>query len=208
MHSATARATSRNTAGSAEQRLQQDGLTMHSTAARATSRNTAGSAEQWPQQDGFYEFNEEAYAVWLAYSQACGGGSGVVTGNTAAASCNNSQAVNMWQAWQGRREHPNHAYAGHPLLSMWPGYIIHLVYYTVHPFNSDQTWSSFMYGASFLLPSGRHSHWLAHCAWYNPPPPPRPHPHPHPRSAGTATGWLTGHGTTTRRLEESEAGTG
>ena len=43
----------------------------------------------------------------------------------------------MWSSWQGRRLHPDHAYGGYSLLSMWSGYIVHLVYYTTAAFNSD-----------------------------------------------------------------------
>ena len=46
----------------------------------------------------------------------------------------------MWQAWQGRRTKPNHIYDGHPLLTMWAGYMLQFPYYTVAPVNTDPTY--------------------------------------------------------------------
>merc|ERR1712187_641707 len=87
------------------------------------------------------------YTVWLAYSKACAG--------KPAGQCENSALDRMWQAWQGRREHPNIAYQGVPLLSLWSSYIVHLPYYASHSFNSDPTWQSLF-----------KSHWQADLAYY------------------------------------------
>ena len=62
----------------------------------------------------------------------------------------------MWARWQGRRLQPNHQFEGHPLLTMWAGYVLQLPFYTMHPFNSDKTY----------LRLFRES-WLADWAWYN-----------------------------------------
>merc|ERR1719433_2416992 len=62
----------------------------------------------------------------------------------------------MWTRWQGRREHPNHAYAGYPLLSMWSGYIVHLPFCTTASFNSDAVYANLL-----------RNHWLADWAFYN-----------------------------------------
>jgi len=97
--------------------------------------------------DGFYNYDEEMYTVALAY-QACAAKGGGTCG---------SNAVNaMWKSWQGRRMHPNHEYKGHKLLSMWSGYIVHLVYYTTSAFNSDATYTSLF-----------KSHWQADWTFFN-----------------------------------------
>ena len=62
----------------------------------------------------------------------------------------------MWFKWQGRRNKPNHAYGGHPLMSMWAGYVLQLPYYTMHAFNSDPTYVSLFREA-----------WLADWQYYN-----------------------------------------
>ena len=113
---------------------------------------SACSATQFPQPDGFYEFTEETYAAWYAYVQACGGGGGggIGSNNTsgggggggngeARAGCKDTAMEAMWKAWQGRRTKPNHSYGGHPLLSLWSGYMFQFPYYTVAPVNTDPT---------------------------------------------------------------------
>merc|ERR1712232_1246082 len=57
---------------------------------------------QFPRADGYYEYNEEHYTFWFAYLSAP----------------HNRALQQMWERWQGRREHPDHNYAGHPLLSL------------------------------------------------------------------------------------------
>jgi hypothetical protein len=69
--------------------------------------------------------------------------------------CSNAAIEAMWDAWQGRRLHPNHAYEKIALLSAWSGYIMHLPYYTTRTFNSDPA-----YLALF------HNHWLADRAYF------------------------------------------
>ncbi len=103
---------------------------------------------QEPQADGFYQFNEEHYTIWFAYEKACGG--------QPAGHCSNAAIEAMWDAWQGRRLHPNHAYEKIALLSAWSGYIVHLPYYTTHTFNSDPA-----YLALFR------NHWLADRAYFD-----------------------------------------
>ena len=83
----------------------------------------------YPGSDGYYNYDEEMYTVALAY-QAC-------TSKATDAACQAPAVNQMWAAWQGRRLHPDHTYGGYELLSMWSGYIVHLVYYTTHAFNSD-----------------------------------------------------------------------
>jgi len=95
---------------------------------------------QFPRSDGYYEFNEEHYTYWFAYL----------------ASPQNKAIQTMWTRWQGRREHPDHEYAGHKLLSMWSGYIVHLPFYATQSFNSDATYNALL-----------KSHWLADWAFYN-----------------------------------------
>ena len=102
---------------------------------------------QEPQADGFYQFNEEHYTIWFAYEKACVG--------QMAGHCSNAAIEAMWDAWQGRRLHPNHAYEKIALLSAWSGYIMHLPYYTTRTFNSDPA-----YLALF------HNHWLADRAYF------------------------------------------
>eukprot|EP00928_Gymnodinium_smaydae_P018195 TRINITY_DN16927_c0_g1_i2.p1 TRINITY_DN16927_c0_g1~~TRINITY_DN16927_c0_g1_i2.p1 ORF type:complete len:560 (-),score=47.58 TRINITY_DN16927_c0_g1_i2:177-1829(-) len=109
--------------------------------------NKCAGAE-FPNRDGLYEYTEEMYSVWLAHERSCHG--------KPAGSCENRAIDQMWQRWQGRRKAPNHEYDGHPLLSMWSGYIVQLVYYTVHPFLVDPDWTALF-----------KSHWLADWAWYN-----------------------------------------
>lgn len=92
------------------------------------------SATQYPQLDGLYEYDEEHYAVWYAYQSACSG--------YAAGGCPNKAIETMWSKWQGRRNKPNHAYGGHPLMTMWSGYVLQLPYYTTHPFNSDPVYTA------------------------------------------------------------------
>lgn len=118
------------------------------------------SATQFPQQDGFYEFDEEFYSVWYAHVQSCGGSSsstganvslrlrrdgvsGRPTGREASrgSSCNDTAMDAMWAAWQGRRTKPNHSYDGHPLLTLWSGYMVQFTRYTVAPFNTDSTYA-------------------------------------------------------------------
>lgn len=89
---------------------------------------------QEPQTDGFYQFNEEHYTIWFAYEKACAG--------QPAGHCSNAAIEAMWDAWQGRRLHPNHAYDEIELLSAWSGYIVHLPYYTTHTFNSDPAYQT------------------------------------------------------------------
>lgn len=96
-----------------------------------------------------YQFNEEHYTVDLAYHQAC---ASAPPGN-----CSGSKPIrDMWTSWQARRIHTDTEYDGHPLLSLWSGYIVHLPFYTVHSFNSDPTYQSLL-----------RSHWLADWDWYN-----------------------------------------
>jgi len=95
---------------------------------------------QFPQADGYYQFNEEHYTFWFA----------------SLAAPQNTAIQTMWKHWQGRREHPNHEYAGHKLLSTWSGYIVHLPFYTTQSFNSDEAYRSML-----------KSHWLADWAYYN-----------------------------------------
>jgi hypothetical protein len=87
-----------------------------------------------PLADGFYDFSELHYTVWLAYSRVC---AGAVPG-----ACADAAIEAMWTAWQGRRLHPDLAYRGHPLLSDWPSYIVHLPFYASHAFNADGNWSA------------------------------------------------------------------
>lgn len=98
--------------------------------------------------DGFYGFSELHYAVWLAYENSCAG--------YAAGECPNQALDAMWQAWQGRRNHPNIDYQGMPLLSLWSSYIVHLPYYSSHSFNADPVWQSLF-----------KSHWQADLAYYS-----------------------------------------
>ena len=49
--------------------------------------------------------------------------------------------------------HTDNSYDGHPLLSMWSSYLVHLPYYLVHTFNSDPTYQKLF-----------KSHWEAD--WY------------------------------------------
>ena len=112
------------------------------------------SATQFPQPDGFYSFDEETYAVWYAYVQACGGSSG--GGDSQAQECKDKAMEAMWKAWQGRRTKPNHSYNGHPLLTMWSGYTIQFPYYTVAPVNTDPTYVELFQQS-----------WLADWAYYN-----------------------------------------
>lgn len=92
------------------------------------------SATQYPQLDGLYEYDEEHYAIWYAYQSACSG--------YAAGGCPNKAIETMWSKWQGRRNKPNHAYGGRPLMTMWSGYVLQLPYYTTHPFNSDPVYTA------------------------------------------------------------------
>jgi hypothetical protein len=87
-----------------------------------------------PLADGFYDFSELHYTVWLAYSRVCAG--------AAPGACPNAAIESMWAAWQGRRLHPILSYRGHPLLSDWPSYIVHLPFYVAHSFNADASWSA------------------------------------------------------------------
>ena len=114
------------------------------------------SATQFPQPDGFYEFDEETYAVWYAYVQACGGSSSGGGGHQTRAGCKDKAMESMWQAWQGRRTKPNHIYDGHPLLTMWAGYMLQFPYYTVAPVNTDPTYVQLF-----------EQSWLADWAYYN-----------------------------------------
>eukprot|EP01052_Picozoa_sp_SAG31_P022363 SAG31_NODE_1775_length_7303_cov_2.409356_10_plen_327_part_00 len=79
--------------------------------------------------DGNYEFNEEFIAVWFAYQTACG--------NQSPGKCSNSGIQVMWERWQNRRKHTLYEFAGHPLLSLWSAYVVHLPFYLVHAFNTD-----------------------------------------------------------------------
>jgi hypothetical protein len=107
------------------------------------------AAVQYPQADGYYEFNEEHYVVWFAYLAACGA--------QTPHECRGEHpgVAAMWERWLGRRKHPDHAYAGHPLLSLWSGYIVQLPFYSCASFNSDPA-----YVALF------ESHWQADSAFY------------------------------------------
>eukprot|EP00051_Salpingoeca_urceolata_P031317 m.11159 g.11159 ORF g.11159 m.11159 type:complete len:595 (-) comp3945_c0_seq1:13-1797(-) len=108
------------------------------------------SAAQRPQPDGYYGFNEEHYTVWFAFEQACGG--------QPAGQCTNKAIERMWNAWQGRRHHPNLSYQGNNLLSLWSSYLVQLPFMVAHSFNSDAT-----YRALFK------SHWEADRAFYRSP---------------------------------------
>jgi len=106
------------------------------------------SALMLPEADGMYGYNEEHYTVWLAYQKACGG--------QMQGQCSNPGIERMWEAWQGRRLAPDHDFQGHPLLSMWSSYLVHLPFYLVHPFNSDPAYVDLF-----------RSHWQADWAYYN-----------------------------------------
>ena len=97
------------------------------------------AATQFPQPDGFYEYTEETYAVWYAFVQACGGSGSRGDGgdNQTHTGCKDKAVEAMWAAWQGRRTKPNHSYDGHPLLSLWSGYMLQFPYYTIAPVNTD-----------------------------------------------------------------------
>jgi hypothetical protein len=62
----------------------------------------------------------------------------------------------MWKAWQGRRTKPIHSYGGHPLLTMWSGYMMQFPYYTIAPSNSDPTYAELFKQS-----------WLADWSYYN-----------------------------------------
>lgn len=99
-------------------------------------------------QDGYYQFNEEFLAVWFAWQTACGG--------QPKGQCKNKGIERMWQRWQGRRKHTVKSYNGHPLLSLWSAYVVHLPFYMSHAFNSDA-----YYTRLFA------SHWAAEWSFYN-----------------------------------------
>ena len=116
------------------------------------------SATQFPQPDGLYEFDEEIYAVYKAYVQACvigGGGNGGGDGKPQGG-CANKAIETMWTTWQGRKHKPNHIFDGHPLMSLWSGYMLQFPYFTIAPFNSDPTYVE-LYKQS----------WLADWAYFN-----------------------------------------
>ena len=98
--------------------------------------------------DGYYEWNEEMIAVAFAFATTCGG--------QPPGQCTNKGIERMWQRWQGRRTHPNYDYKGHPLLSLWASYVVHLPYYLVSAFNRDEVYTSLF-----------ESHWRAEWAFYN-----------------------------------------
>jgi len=108
---------------------------------------TCKDALNYPRPDGFYEFNEEHYTLWLAYEHTCG--------SQPAGNCSHPGIERMWQAWQGRRNHPDQEYEGIKLLSKWSSYIVHLPYYTVHAFNSDPIYQKLF-----------KNHWLADRKYY------------------------------------------
>jgi hypothetical protein len=144
------------------------------------------SATQFPQQDGYYEYTEEFYTVWYAYVQACGidggansgantdggtdggNGNGSIGGgqylNTGASGvrdrqtqgCKDKAMEAMWKAWQGRRTKPIHSYGGHPLMTLWSGYMMQFPYYTIAPSNSDPAYAELFKQS-----------WLADWAYYN-----------------------------------------
>lgn len=109
--------------------------------------NDCGPAKQ-PDSDGFYQFNEEHYTIWFAFEQACG--------KQPQGHCSNTAIETMWSKWMGRRLHPDHTYAGIPLLSTWSGYVVHLPYYTSHSFNSDAAFTQLF-----------RNHWLADWTYFN-----------------------------------------
>jgi len=96
--------------------------------------------------DGFYNYNEEHYTVWLAHETSKENNGGTATAGY----------EKMWNAWNGRKEHPNQSYAGHDLLSRWASYIVHLPYYMMNVFNSDDDFKRLF-----------KSHWEADRAYYS-----------------------------------------
>ena len=70
--------------------------------------------------------------------------------------CNNTGIQRMWDHWQNRRKHPIYSYGGHPLLSLWSAYVVHLPYYMNHAFNSDPLYQELF-----------DSHFAAEMAYYN-----------------------------------------
>ena len=104
---------------------------------------------QTPQKDGYYHFNEEHYTVWFSYVKACG--------EAVPGQCSHSAAEAMWNAWQGRRLHPNtfSPVGNYSLLSLWSGYLVQLPYYTTQ-FSSDAAYQHLF-----------RSHWLADWTHFN-----------------------------------------
>ena len=113
------------------------------------ANNTLGSALSPLEGDGLYPFFEMHYTVWLLYHSVCGA--------LSPPECTaHPRIAQLWLRWQGRRLQPNHAYQGHPLLSIWAAYLVQLPYYVTHSFNSDTSYNSLF-----------HSHWQADWAYYN-----------------------------------------
>jgi len=114
-----------------------------------TCKTIPNREAEGPLSDGYYEWNGEYMPqIGLAYSTVCGA--------FAEGQCPNRAIEKMWEAFNGRRFFPNHAYAGHELLTTAAAYHIQLPFYLMYEFNGDVEYNKLF-----------HSQWLADMAVYH-----------------------------------------
>lgn len=104
----------------------------------------------YPEADGWYQFYENHYTVWITYMRCAAAGAAA-----GASGCQDEAIQAMWDRWQGRALHPNWSYEGHPLLSLWSCYLVHLPFYNVRAFNNNSNFQALF-----------KSHWEADRAYY------------------------------------------